>query len=355
MNFEKKQSFNIDQTSPKKEQLEDVDIENLWNEIKDKIDYSLFKYDGEKKPEMFKEEDWHENIKNKLPIMNQDENPISVFNKQIMVNIISNNDAFRQLCVDALNKRIKNNIQDFLPLGVALYNLKGGNKDGCYPDFYNEEEMEKYIEQEILNNPENLERFKFILENYIRAETYLSRYLKIEKYLVTHGMGVIKKGKFLDVGSSSGEAILPLTILPRLKLYALDKLPPKECLASEGLMAESFFDNELCNELIPKKVMGMIKHLQKKSVNKIKRVQGDALNLPFKSESMNVVNFSYIFCHMNEESCKKSLSEACRVLKENGYIFIQPVNKEDKDEPVNDEKILILRKKNGKIVLDKYI
>jgi ubiquinone/menaquinone biosynthesis C-methylase UbiE len=120
-------------------------------------------------------------------------------------------------------------------------------------------------------------------------------------------------------------------------------------------MAESFFDDELFNEFIPKKALSATNHLQKKDVNKIKRVQGDALNLPFESKSMNVVNFSYIFYHMNEESCKKSLSEGCRVLKENGYIFIQPVYEKSKTESEEDEMILILRKKNGKIILDKYI
>jgi hypothetical protein len=54
MSIEKKQDFNINQFLPPEKKLKDFDIEHLWNEIKDKIDYSLFKYDNEIKPEMTK-------------------------------------------------------------------------------------------------------------------------------------------------------------------------------------------------------------------------------------------------------------------------------------------------------------
>lgn len=306
----------------------------IWKEIKDKIDFAVYPHKYEKKFEEFKVNDWEKIIVNRLPITDMEGNEIRIMNKSILAEIIVGNETLKNICIQAIKKRINSQTQDFLPLAVALQVIK--EKTNQKDDFLNSEQWKTFIGEEILNNPKNLQEFKFILENYIRTETFPDRYIPIAKFLISKGKGLLKKNTFLDIGSSSGQALLPLTPLPKLRIIALDKIPEESNL-------NSF---ELKNPLA------------KIWRKRVKKIQGDALALPIKDSSIDEINFSYIFMHMNENSCQTSLKEAGRVLKEGGVAFIQPLKEYFVTDIALDEKkekVLMLKKIDGQLTFNGYL
>lgn len=173
--------------------------------------------------------------------------------------------------------------------------------------------------RKISKDPKLLEEFESILSNFVHSEIYDWRYNNVYNFLSKIESCSWKV--FLDIGNSNCKALWKILNIDWLDLVWLDLVSHENELNT--------FDS-----------------------NKVKLVRWDARYMPFARESFDFINFSYVFFHHSEMSCKKKLLEASRALKEWGYIFIQPIKKTFySNEPIDE--IMVLKKVDWKLVRQK--
>lgn len=246
-------------------------------------------------------------------------------------------------CLEAVQKRNTERNNPVCPLGVALFQFAKGEDEPIYK--WNADRWDVYITDNIIGHPEREAQFRYILENYVRTQTDTERYKPVADYLSHAGVGT-KKGQsacFLDIGSSVGTSLAPLFDLPRLDIYAIDKIPPElNPLINSEKQLSMYVEGS--NDTIVDKIDPS---LIPKVAKRVRFVQGDALSLPVKSESVTVVNYSHILRHLSPEVCEKMIAEGKRVLMEGGLMIIQPTV-QDKDNKKTT--ILILKKVRGEMI-----
>lgn len=225
-------------------------------------------------------------------------------------------EEIREAFTEALDYRKSQKLVPVVAFGVAY--------DTCK----NSEEAEKNGQDQeikaILRDPQRRTDFIYILENYVHNETLTGRYDKIAGFLKDRKVGTDTEATLLDVGSSGGQ---PLEIFnqnnfPKLEVIAVDRMLPK--------VYERYF--------------GTPENLN------LKRELGDARDLKEEDNSVDAVILSYILFHLPETECKKVLSEALRVVKLGGLVFIQGLREggePNNDKPGNDKYDgLVLTKKD---------
>lgn len=232
-------------------------------------------------------------MNNILPLRDDEGKTARVLNEDSLKMILADNPELKDMYKNALDYRVKHNLNPDVPIGVAVRMATAGS----ILNSYNVEEVKQSI-RKALADPVKKEEFNYILENYIRPETYPQRYESIAHILEDRNIGINQDSLMLDIGSSSGQALIPLseTRFPKLKIIALDKLPTQ--------VLDYFFP------------------LNKEQGN-VERRLGDALKLEIPNNSVDVVTLSYILMHLAEDDCKQALNEAFRVLKVGGVILIQ--------------------------------
>lgn len=227
-----------------------------------------------------------------LPITDYEGKSQRDFQKETIHSLLSKNPEFKDIYRQALEYRIEHDMSPEIPIGVAMRMLKRDSHLNVWSG------SETKALRDTLKDPVRKNEFIYVLENYIRPETWPQRYNTIANILEERGVGINQDAEMLDIGSSSGQALTSLseTRFPKLKIIALDRLPTK--------LLDLYFPLE-------------------QDQGNVERRMGDTLNLEVPDNSVDLVNFSYIFMHLPEDKCKQALNEAFRVLKVGGLIFIQ--------------------------------
>lgn len=159
--------------------------------------------------------------------------------------------------------------------------------------------MKSYLKNEKINEEiMNMSEYRTLKGQYRRftgrdSAFWLSHVSEIKEII-----GDALHVRVLDVGCGIGSLLLELSTHKTAKVYGID--------------------------FVQERIIFLKKRAELNNVNNVKCICGDAIHLPFKNESFDLVVSSQFFEHVTD--IDKALEEQIRILKRGGKLFIDQAN-----------------------------
>lgn len=159
--------------------------------------------------------------------------------------------------------------------------------------------MESYLKNEKINEEiMNMREYRILKRQHRRFTGRDSAFWLSQVSEIKGIIGDASHVRVLDVGCGIGSLLLELSTQKTARVYGID--------------------------FVRERIIFLRKRVELNNVNNVKCICGDAIHLPFKNESFDLVVSSQFFEHVTDMD--EALEEQIRVLKRGGKLFIDQAN-----------------------------